>query len=702
MHSIRTAFLFCLPALLTQSQGIGQPLLSLERIFEKPYIAGTRPGIASLSPDGKTLLYFADTSSQGDLRLWMVETGGGTPQQVSDSSIRVCQWSPDGKQIAFVMNGDLFITDNRFRKSSRLTRTPGFKGSVKWSWNSALIAFSSENIYVTATREPSFYQLTNNKSRNVSYSVVDFSPDSKRVLFVEYNEAGLPEFVVPRYDGKEVTAPTVRRGFEQVRIGIASIETEDIVWLKTNGDRFLLGSLEFSPDGRSVLYEQFDTTRHSREMYVCDTDSGGAQLVYREYDKDWIEEGIVGTHWMPYGRDVLFTSERDGWNHLYLMRGDSANIRQLTEGAWEVSWFSISEDGKTVYFRANKDDLHQWQLFTLNTGSREIRKITSSIGSYDSPVLSKHEDIIVSDYSDFNKPSELVAVRGGKERKLTSTVSAEFSTLQWIIPKIQHFKARDGTIVPAMIYLPAEIDTTRRYPCVVFVHGAGYTQNVVRNWSYYYREYMFHTYLVQNGYVVFEVDYRGSAGYGKKYRTDIRMHLGGLDLQDELDGVEYLKSLGYIDSTRIGMYGGSYGGFLPLMALFTSPNTYACAAVLRAVTSWENYYRHNPWYTGVRLGTPEAEPDAYTKSSPLTFADSLTKPLLILHGMIDDNVFFQDAVLLVDKLQKAGKQFELMVYPSEEHSFQQPESWTDEYRRISDFFNEHLGGKRSVSKTDNQ
>ena len=632
----------------------------------------------------------------------MVETGGGTPKQVSDSSIRACQWSPDGKQIAFVEKGDLFLTDDLFRSSHQLTRTPGFKGSLKWSRNGKLLAFSSENIYVTATNKPSFYQLTNRKNRNVSYTITDFSPDSKRLLFVEYNEEGLPEFVVPRYTGKEVTAPTVRRGFQRVRIGIAAIETEDVVWLKTNGDRFLLGSLEFSTDGKHVLYEQFDTTRHSREIYICDTDSGGAQLVYSEYDKDWIEEGIVGSHWTPERRDILFTSERDGWNHLYLMRGDSTNVRQLTAGAWEVSWFSASEDGKTVYFRANKDDLHQWQLYTLTIGSREIQKITSSIGSYDSPVLSKREDVIVCDFSDFNKPSELVAVRGVRERKITSTISAEFSTVQWIVPEILRFKAKDGTIVPAMLYKPAILDTTRRYPCVVFVHGAGYTQNVVRNWSYYYREYMFHTYLVQNGYIVFEVDYRGSAGYGKKYRTDIRMHLGGLDLQDELDGVEYLKSLGYIDTTRIGMYGGSYGGFLPLMALFKSPNTYACAAVLRAVTSWENYYRHNPWYTGVRLGTPEREPDAYTKSSPLTFADSLAKPLLILHGMIDDNVFFQDAVLLVDKLQKAGKKFELMMYPSEEHSFQQPESWADEYRRIYEFFEEHIGGRRPVSTMDKQ
>jgi len=276
-----------------------------------------------------------------------------------------------------------------------------------------------------------------------------------------------------------------------------------------------------------------------------------------------------------------------------------------------------------------------------------------------------------------------------RELQLTHSVPAEFGTIHLTVPEIVQFKSRDGKSIPAMIYKPADFSAAKKYPVVVFVHGAGYLQNVFNGWSYYYREYLFHTRLTQKGYIVFEVEYRGSAGLGRDFRTDVYMHLGGKDLDDEVDGLEYLRQLGYIDPQRVGIYGGSYGGFMALMAIFMT-DKYACAASLRGVTSWENYYKHNPWYTQARLGKPEDNPQAYKISSPITYADSLKKPLLILHGMVDDNVFFQDAVQLIGKLQKAGKKFDVMVYPDEAHSFTEPESWFDEYSRIEEFFDKHL------------
>jgi dipeptidyl aminopeptidase/acylaminoacyl peptidase len=534
------------------------------------------------------------------------------------------------------------------------------------------------------------HQVTNNTSSDVSYSILEFSPDGRQLLFAEYNQEGLPEFVVPRYSEKHVTAPKTRRGFSRVRLGVASIDSGVILWLQAHVERFMVGDAAFSPDGKRILLDRFSTDRKHRALFIYEGDSLHPRLVYTEHDSAWIEGGNVACRWSADGSSLLFTSERDGWNHLYGLRTDSTDLHQLTAGSWEIQWFGVHPAGGSVFLTANKGDHAQWQLYRLNTGGGEPERLTSLSGTYESPVMSKNGRVVICSYSDLGVPAELYAIEGTTERRLTYSVPKEFQTVEWVIPDIVRFTARDGATIPALLYKPKERDPDRKYPCVVFVHGAGYLQNVYRGWSYYFREFMFHTYLVQKGYVVFEVDYRGSAGYGRKFRTDVHMHLGGRDLQDELDGVEYLKQLGYIDSTRIGMYGGSYGGFLPLMALFTSPETYACAAVLRAVTNWENYYHHNPWYTAARLGRPEENPEAYKISSPLTFADSLTKPLLILHGMVDDNVFFQDAAQLVDKLQKSGKQFDLMVYPTESHSFTGPESWYDEYRRIDEFFDRHL------------
>lgn len=620
----------------------------------------------------------------------MIATGGRTAKQVLDSAVSSCSYSPDGKRLAYTQKGDVFLCDASFKQTTRLTKTPAGESQLLWSPDGTFLSVTTSNILVFSTTSPGFYQLTNNSNDNVSYSVIDFSPGSKRVLFAEHDETGLPEFMVPDFVGTDISTRKFKSGFSKVRVGIAPIDTGKTLWLKTTPERFLLGSTQFSPDGKKVLLDEYSTTRKNRCIYVCDTDSGAARLLYTEYDSTWIESGIHSAQWSKDGKFIFLLSERDGWNHLYQMTKDSSDVRQLTKGEWEVRWFDEHHTGKTIFFSANKEERSQWQVYSLDKKTGEMRQLSSQVGTYGSPRLAEKGDAIVCSYSDFDKPSELYSFVDGKERRLTNSVSKEFQSLKWIQPEVVQLKARDGKSIHAMLYKPKELDTAKNYPCVVFVHGAGYLQNVFRGWSGYYREYMFNNYLVSKGYIVFEVEYRGSAGHGRDFRRDVYMHLGGKDLYDELDGVEYLKKLGYIDSTRIGMYGGSYGGFLPLMALFTSPNTYACAAVLRAVTSWENYYRHNPWYCIGRLGTPDSNKEAYKKSSPITFADSLTKPLLILHGMIDDNVFFQDAAQLVNKLQKAGKKFELMMYPAEAHGFTQPESWFDEYRRVDEFFNRYL------------
>ncbi len=464
--------------------------------------------------------------------------------------------------------------------------------------------------------------------------------------------------------------------------------------------------MSLSPDGKHIFIERFSSNRKNRELFLADTDSGKTQLIYEETDKTWIEGGLYTTRWMPDGKHIITTSEYEGWNHLYLMDPDGKHRKKITEGEWEIRWFDIAPDGREIYFDANREEHAQWQIYKIELDHLTITKLTTKTGSYENPVMSKDGTHILAQYSDFGMPNELTLIPSSlsgpialgdmhssttdqNEKLLTHTIPEEFKQTGWVIPEIVHFKSRDGKMIPAMIYKPQRFDPAKKYPVVVFVHGAGYLQNVFRGWSYYYREYMFHHRLTQKGYVVFEVEYRGSAGLGKEFRTDVYMHLGGKDLDDEVDGLEYLKSLGYIDAARVGMYGGSYGGFMTLMGLMLT-DKYACGAALRAVTSWENYYRHNSWYTEARLGKPEDHPEAYRISSPITYTDSLNKPLLILHGMVDDNVFFQDAVQLIDKLQKAGKKFEVMMYPGEAHSFSEPESWYDEYSRIEEFFDNHL------------
>ena len=276
--------------------------------------------------------------------------------------------------------------------------------------------------------------------------------------------------------------------------------------------------------------------------------------------------------------------------------------------------------------------------------------------------------------------------------QLTTSPTKEWLSFPWIVPEIVMIPASDGVKVPARIYRPSDMGAKPNGAGVIFVHGAGYLHNVHKYWSDYAREYMFNQYLASKGYVVLDADYRGSAGYGRDWRVAIYRHMGGRDLQDEVDASRYLQKEFGIPPERVGIYGGSYGGFMTLMALFTEPKHFGAGAALRSVTDWAHY---NHWYTSRILNLPQDDSVAYRQSSPIYFAEGLEDPLLMAHGMVDDNVEFQDIVRLTQRLIELGKtDWTLAPYPVERHAFLRPSSWADEYRRIFELFERELGPQR--------
>lgn len=279
---------------------------------------------------------------------------------------------------------------------------------------------------------------------------------------------------------------------------------------------------------------------------------------------------------------------------------------------------------------------------------------------------------------------------GAPMQQVTTTPTAEWRGYGWVEPQVVTFKARDGVEVHARLFTPEMVGARRdrSRPGVVFVHGAGYAQNAHKYWASYYREYMFDHLLASRGYVVLDVDYRASAGYGRDWRTAIYRHMGGKDLDDIVDGAAYLVKEQRVDPKRIGVYGGSYGGFITLMAMFTSPGTFAAGAALRPVTDWAHY---NHPYTAAILNQPQDDPEAYKQSSPIYFADGLEGALLICHGLVDTNVHAQDSIRLAQRLIELRKtNWDLALYPVENHGFEEETSWADEYRRILELFETNL------------
>jgi len=269
---------------------------------------------------------------------------------------------------------------------------------------------------------------------------------------------------------------------------------------------------------------------------------------------------------------------------------------------------------------------------------------------------------------------------------VTHTVSPAFSAVDWTAPEIVPIPSTHvSRPIYSRVYTPPGPAAPGPRPAVVFVHGAGYLQNSHFGWPYYWRELLFHTLLTRRGYVVLDMDYRASAGYGRDWRTAIYRQMGHPELEDLADGVAWLAAHRGVDPQRVGVYGGSYGGFLTFMALFRAPDLFAAGAALRPVSDWAHY---EEGYTSAILNTPEVDPEAYAASSPIEFAAGLRKPLLICDGMQDDKVFFQDTVRIVQRLIEIKKTrlFETAFYPVEHHGFREASSWLDEYTRIYDLF----------------
>ncbi len=449
---------------------------------------------------------------------------------------------------------------------------------------------------------------------------------------------------------------------------------------------------KWTPDGKTGVIEVQSNDNKDRWIITFNPANGSVRLLDRQRDEAWISGPGIGygqsTGWMPDGKRLWFQSEASGYSQLYWVNVETGEKKALTSGKFEIYSPRISGDKKWWYFSSNEvhPGEHHFYRMPLEGGMRE--KITSMTGGNE-VTLSPDEKWLAISFSTATRPAELYIQKnqaGAVAVAVTDSRSAAFKAYNWRTPEYVSFTASDGTTVYARLYKPAEGKANKAG--VIFVHGAGYLQNAHKWWSTYNHEFMFNNMLVDNGYTVMDIDYRGSSGYGRDCRTGIYRHMGGKDLSDNVDGAKYMVANCGVDPKRIGLYGGSYGGFLTLMALFTAPDVFASGAALRSVTDWAHY---NHGYTANILNTPVEDSLAYTRSSPINFAEGLKGNLLMCHGVLDDNVHFQDIVRLTERFIDLGKDnWELAIYPLEHHSFTDPDSWTDEYKRIFKLFQRTL------------
>lgn len=458
------------------------------------------------------------------------------------------------------------------------------------------------------------------------------------------------------------------------------------VRIETDGD----GSrpaLRWSDDGRTAAVLVRATDNKDRWIVSVDPLKATVQTRHRLTDSAWINWVFNDFGWLPDGA-LWFLSEQSGYSHLYV--SDGGTPRAITSGRWEASDPQLGADGKTFFFLCNRNWPGDYEVCAVDRSGGAVREVTALDGVEDFSISPDGSRLLVR-YSASYMPPQLAVVdaRGERTTRLTDTRKPAFKDRQWIQPEYVQVPSNHGAgAIWGKFYGPKTYEPGRKYPIVMFVHGAGYLQNVSARYPNYFREQMFHNLLVQQGYVVLDLDYRASEGYGRAWRTAIYRQMGHPELEDYLDGLAWLVANKQGDRDRAGIYGGSYGGFMTYMALFRAPGVFKAGAALRPVADWSQY---NHEYSSNILNTPELDPEAYKTSSPIEYAAGLKDHLLIAHGMIDDNVFFKDSVMLTQKLIELRKdKWEIAPYPLERHGFVHPDAWYDEYRRINELFERTL------------
>jgi dipeptidyl aminopeptidase/acylaminoacyl peptidase len=455
---------------------------------------------------------------------------------------------------------------------------------------------------------------------------------------------------------------------------------------------FARAPIQWHKDGKqlAVMFEAWD----NKDRWIATVDFDKESLVsqHRLHDNAWINWSFNEFGWLNNSDKLFYLSEESGFSHLYIKSLNKKAV-QLTSGKFEVSDVTLSKDESRFTFKANKKHPGIYEIYQVDLTKNMVA--LTNLGGMNEYSLSPDESKLLIEHSTVTMPPELyvknISTNNSDKNnapavRLTHTVSEKFLSMPWSAPSIVAIQSSyQDEPVYSRVYLPKNFDKTpERNRAVMFTHGAGYLQNSHLGWSGYFREFMFHSMLVQQGYVVIDMDYRASAGYGRDWRTAIYRHMGKPEVEDMRDGVNWLVENANVDRKRIGTYGGSYGGFLTLMSMFTAPDLFESGSAIRLVSDWA-YYNHS--YTSNILNTPKDDAIAYERSSPIYFAEGLEKQLLINAPMVDDNVFFQDTVRLVQRLIELEKQgFDTAIYPVEPHGFVQPSSWLNEYRRIYKLF----------------
>jgi dipeptidyl-peptidase-4 len=575
-------------------------------------------------------------------------------------------FSPDGRMVSFVRENNLYVEDLGMQRRERaLTRDGSAKilnGRLDWVYQ--------EEIYGRG-----------------NFGAYWWNPDSTSIAYLRFDERPVPEFTVvdhiPYDQIIEVTSyPKAGDPNPIVKLGIVNAIGGETRWIDTykyEPTDLLISRVTWSPDGKKVVFQAQNREQTFLDLNFADARDGKSSNVIHETTKAWVS-AIDDPTWLDDG-SFLWQSERTGWRHLYHYAADGKLIKQVTDGKWEFrSLEGIDEKTGLVYFSGTEHSQIAAQGYSIKLDGTGLTRITSTEGTHRIDV-SPANNLFLDFWSDINTPPQVRLVdAGGKlvrvvaDNKVDALKNYKLGTTE-----LMQVKTRDGFVMDAMMIKPPDFDPKKKYPVMTFTYSGPHAPQVRNAWGS--TTYLWHQLLAQKGYIMWVCDNRTASGKGAESTWPVYKNFGELELRDLEDGVSWLKSQPYVDGSRIGIWGWSYGGFMTSYAL-THSQSFKIGISGGTVADWRDY---DSVYTERYMSTPQNNSDGYKRSSPVTSAKNLHGKLLLIHGAIDDNVHMANTVQFVYELQKAGKQFQLMVYPKSRHGVTDPLLVTHMRQMMTDF-----------------
>lgn len=633
-----------------------------------------------ISRDGAKVLLFHNSvrvwrqNTRGVYDVLDIATGRVTPLSPAPGLQLFAKFSPDGKRVAFVRANNLFVTDLATHEEQALTN----------DGSDVIINGTSDWVYEEELSIRDAFR---------------WSPDSKRIAFWRFDQSPIPIF--PMLDELSEVAKMIplrypRAGApnSKVTVGVVDAETRKTTWLHT-GDGEYIASLDWA-GADSVAVQRMPRTQNRVDVLMLSAASGEGRTLLAERDSAWIDIDDDAPHWLANGTMFLWASERSGWRQYYLYKRDGTLVSRVTrDGVDMTALAGIDEKHGYLYALAAAPTPMQRQLFRYTLKGAAETRVTTEPGTHHIHMAPDGGAMVdIASSAQFPGAATLVSLAPKGARHVLEANAELRERLARITraPEFFQLPLPDGSRLNAMRILPPDFDSTHKYPVLMYVYGGPGSQTVVDDFGG--DRYLWHEMLARKGIIVVSVDNHGTGARGAAFRDVVYEHLGIHESDDQIASAKWLATQSWVDPARIGIWGWSYGGYMAAMTSFRGGPLLRAAISVAPVTDWRLY---DDIYTERYMRTPAENVVGYDEGAPLKYVSGLTASYLLVYGTGDDNVHPQNSIQLIDKLEAANKQFQLMIYPSRTHSISGGNSRTHLYTLLTNFVMQNLGSVAAVA-----